>query len=292
MTDIRQYQEHLEGLYQCCVDLPATVSIETYVNCNAACTFCPYPQLTRQGDRMSDALIDKIISDLKLVPRTHAFELNLSRVNEPFLDVRIFDIAAKVNEMLPQASLIFFSNGTPFNAENIEKLKRLRSVGRLNISLNEGSAERYEEVMQLPFAATVKALDLLHGAEMPFPVFASRVGDNSERDGQFIDWVTTHYPRFVPVVSPRSDWLGLKPDEAAEQVTPDVGCTQWFKLHFLADGREAFCCIDAEGKWGSGDVNTSHALEIYNTPERRALRLQQVSRLKGGALCASCPLLS
>jgi hypothetical protein len=292
MTNISEYQDHLAGLYQRCVDYPATVSIETFVSCNAACTFCPYPQLARRGDRMTDALIDKIINDLTQIPRNHPFEVNLSRVNEPFLDTRIFDIAAKVNNALPQASLIFFSNGTPLNDRNIQRLKDVRSVNRLNISLNEVSAERYQDLMQLPFANTVKALDAVYEANLPYPVVVSRVGDHSGRDQAFIDWVTARYPKFLPVVSPRSDWLGLKPDGDSEHAVPEVGCTQWFKLHFLADGREAFCCIDAEGKWGKGDVGTTSALEIYNTPERRAIRLSRVSRLQGGALCSSCPLFS
>lgn len=56
---------------------------------------------------MPDALVEKLISDLGAIPVSHPFEINLSRVNEPFLDHRIFDIPARINERLPNASLVF-----------------------------------------------------------------------------------------------------------------------------------------------------------------------------------------
>ena len=137
MAGTTEYQIYLDSLKSRCIDYPAIVSIETYAYCNAACNFCPYPNLTRKGDMMPDVLVEKLISDFEAIPVSHPFEINLSRVNEPFLDQRIFDIAARINERLQNASLVFFSNGTPLNKKNIEKLSKLKRISRLNISLNE-----------------------------------------------------------------------------------------------------------------------------------------------------------
>src|SRR5262249_47912810 len=66
------------------LDYPQEVHIETLAMCNASCTFCPYPTMERQGDRMSDALIDKIIDDLTKIPQNIRFNIAPFKVNEPF----------------------------------------------------------------------------------------------------------------------------------------------------------------------------------------------------------------
>jgi hypothetical protein len=287
------YQSHLDQLHSRCLDYPAVVSIETFAYCNAACDFCPYPNLTRKGEKMPDALIDKLIADLEEIPSSHAFEINLSRVNEPFLDARIYDIAARISEKLPGASLVFFSNGTPLNPGNIQKLSRLPRIARLNISVNEFEADAYEKSMQLPLNRTLDVLHNLHqgvaSGYLSFPVVLSRVGDGSTTDRLFCSWVKESFPAFSAVVSPRSDWMGLVPGAGSR--IPDQGCTQWYKLHILADGRDAYCCIDAEGQWSTANARETSLLEIYNQPARRRLRLDRLSRQRM-PICGQCPLLS
>ena len=72
------------------MDYPSHVHMETFAKCNAACNFCPYPGLERQGVRMPEALIHKILDDLGDVPRIHSFQLSPFKVSEPFLDHRLF----------------------------------------------------------------------------------------------------------------------------------------------------------------------------------------------------------
>lgn len=209
MVETAKYQSYLGQLHSKCIDYPAVVSIETFAYCNAACNFCPYPNLTRKGDMMPDVLVEKLISDLEAIPVSHPLEINLSRVNEPYLDHRIFDIIARINERLPNASLIFFSNGTPLNKKNIEKPSKLKRISRLNISLNEYQPDAYEKTMQLPMERTLQVLHDLHHAltegALLFPIALSRVGDGTGEDS----WVQSHFPAFSATVSPRSDGFGL-----------------------------------------------------------------------------------
>ena len=74
------------------MDFPAHVHLETQAVCNADCSFCPSSALRRSGVEMPDALIAKVIDDLTAIPRTLSFQLSLFKVNEPLLDVRLFDI--------------------------------------------------------------------------------------------------------------------------------------------------------------------------------------------------------
>ncbi|MGH8677869.1 MAG: hypothetical protein ACREUQ_05895, partial [Burkholderiales bacterium] len=67
------------------LDWPAFVHLETLALCNAACDFCPYPTIARKGERMPDALIEKIINDLADIPREIRFQLAPYKVSEPFL---------------------------------------------------------------------------------------------------------------------------------------------------------------------------------------------------------------
>ena len=57
------------------LDFPAHVHLETNALCNAACNFCPYPTLERKGTKMPDALIAKIIEDLRDIPHDAAFSI-------------------------------------------------------------------------------------------------------------------------------------------------------------------------------------------------------------------------
>jgi hypothetical protein len=64
------------------------------------------------------------------------------------------------------------------------------------------------------------------------------------------------------------------------------GCSQWFQLNFLANGREALCCIDDDGRFGAGDAHCQNAFDVYNHPVRPALREQKLRSLHPA--CAAC----
>ncbi|MDP6951424.1 MAG: radical SAM protein, partial [Alphaproteobacteria bacterium] len=129
---------------------PRHVHLETLAVCNAACSFCPYPTLEREGTRMPDALIDKIIADLAAISRQVPFMLAPYKVNEPFLDARLPDILHRINARLPNAAICLFSNGSAFTERSLSKLATVRNIEYLVISLNECEAEPYEALMQMP----------------------------------------------------------------------------------------------------------------------------------------------
>jgi hypothetical protein len=275
------------------VDFPLVVGIETLSLCNAACDFGPDPTLERKGEVMPDSLIEKIFADLEAVNNRPPFRFNLARVNEPFLDPRIFELSEEINRRFPEAEHVFFSNSTPLNEANLLRLSKVRNVCYLNLSVNDHRPQQYERTMRLPWARTTERLDLIHRmksqAVLTFPVVLSRVGDGSEADSEFLEWVRRTYPLFQGAVSTRGDWMGAIPTLLS--LVPDVACTQWFKLHFLSDGRSPFCCMDSDAKWGVGNVSCDHAIHaIYNHVDRRRLRLEVNSRLQVDT-CRPCPQL-
>lgn len=276
------------------LEFPAVVSIETLSLCNAACDFCPYPSLERKGEAMPDKLIEKILTEIEEIPHRPPFEVNLSRVNEPFLDGRIFDISMDIERRLPEATSMFFSNGTPLNENNLLRLSRLQRVAFLNVSVNDHRRSQYERLMRLPFEKTIARLNLIHAMKssgvLKFPVYVSRVGDGTDADAEFLEWVKNTYPSLNGLVSARGDWMGAIRTIAGP--TPDVGCRQWFQLHLLSSGKSAFCCVDSDGKYGIGDAWEQHVIhDIYDHPDKKRLRAEVLSRLQVSE-CRCCSMLT
>jgi hypothetical protein len=273
------------------MEYPQEVHIETLALCNAACTFCPYPTMDRQGDRMQDELIDKIINDLKQIPAQVPFNIAPFKVNEPFLDKRIFSVCAKINEALPNAQLRLFTNGSPLTEAIVEKAGAVRNVTHLWTSLNEVEAQAYEKLMGLPLERTLARLDMLHGLvrdqRFPHPVTISRVTDGSERDQAFLSFVRERYPLFKPFMIGAGNWTG-QVAMATQRRVPPAGCFRWYELSIMASGKVALCCMDGEGKHVIGDVNTQSVLEVYNSPGYRKMRQFTFSRKAAAAPCDSC----
>src|SRR5271167_4443670 len=139
------YQNQIEAIRKSpYLDFPAHVHLETNALCNAACNFCPYPTLERKGTKMPVELITKIIEDLRDIPQTLPFHLSPFKVNEPFLDTRLFSILAQINERLPNASLTLTTNASPITAKQLARLAGVRNLSYLWISMNDHRQAEYE----------------------------------------------------------------------------------------------------------------------------------------------------
>jgi hypothetical protein len=275
------------------LDYPYQVSFETLALCNATCGFCPYPDLPRKGTRMSDSLIAKIVAECRSIPGDLPLKIVPLRVNEPFLDKRIFDICAHIGDTLPNAAVSLFSNASPLNPPNLLKLAAMKNLELLVVSLHDHRPDAYERIMGLPLARTLRNLEGLHelkaAGAIAFPVEVSRVGDGSSYDEEFCRWGKERFPLFTVYSTARADWMGAVNTPVSP--FPPVGCGQWFNINILADGKAAFCCVDSEGRFGSGNAAEEHILEIYNRPARRRLR-EELRNRSEIAECAGCPLLA
>ena len=126
-----------------CLSYPRSLQIQTQSYCNARCSVCPYPTVSRrlkQGE-MEWALFERIADQLTSEPSPSRilFELH----NEPFLDKRILDCVRHVKAKKPGVRCSTVTNG--------ELLDRFRAsdivdsgLNHLAISLNAHSKETYE----------------------------------------------------------------------------------------------------------------------------------------------------
>lgn len=269
-------------------DQPKEVSIETLARCNAACTFCPYPTLTRIGTKMPDALIARLIREMSTW--TVNFTFAPFKVNEPFLDARLQDICETFSADVPTGTLRLFTNGSPLTPKHLEWVAKLPRVEHLWISLNEWRAKEYQALMGIPFDRTAKNLDALHAmvVEKRFlhPVVVSKVG----QDIDFQRYVRTRWPAFQLSMIKKDSWLGFTDTDV--KIVPATPCIRWFELSIMADGKVAHCCMHdgTDPAYNIGDLNRQTMLEVYNSPHWRDRRVSLISRRKldDRSPCARC----
>ena len=127
------------------LDYPEDIHLETLAVCNAACTFCPYPTIDRQGERMDDELIEKIIDDLQEIPPDVRFNIKPYKVSDPFIEKRLIAIIIRINEKLPNATLLLISNVTRMAAKSTNCLRKSKNVDSLRISLNAHLTDKNKE---------------------------------------------------------------------------------------------------------------------------------------------------
>ena len=284
------YQNQVEAMRKSpYLDFPAHVHLETNALCNAACNFCPYPTLERKGTKMPDALITKIIEDLRDIPPTLPFQLSPFKVNEPFLDTRLFDVLAQINERLPNASLTLTTNASALTEKQVARLSGVRNLVYLWISMNDHRPAEYEATMKLPYRRTLERMRMIHAARasgsLALRIVLSRVGDGSADDLEFVRWVKREFPLFEASVFQRGDWLSQV--DTPTSPAPQVGCVRWFDLSITATGIVAHCCMDGEAKYPIGDVSRQHVLEVYNAPAYRKLR-EHTARRQEAERCNRC----
>ena len=273
-------------------DYPTEIHIETQTICNAACTFCPYPDLDRKGDKMDDELIDKIIDDLKEIPAHVKYSISPFKVSDPFLDKRIFKIISKINDELPNANIRLFTNGSALTDKNLEATRNIKNLANLWISLNEVDEDRYYALMGLNLNKVLDNLDNLHAKVSngyPHQVVLSRVSNQTDYDSDFVKFTKDRYPLFNSLLTKRSDWVGKVKEDNLDEV-PNLGCLRWFEISIMSNGQVSLCCMDGHGDHCIGDVKSQSVMEVYNSKEYKKMRRMANSRLAAASPCDTCNL--
>jgi hypothetical protein len=290
---LRRHRRHTRTITQNPTwnETPYFVSIETLALCNAACEFCPYPTLTRKGQKMPDELFYKIVDDLAAKAPAEVPNFTLNRVSEPLLDTRTFEFGKYIAMKFPSAKVHRVTNASALTDKMIDKLLDQGNTGYIKISFNDHRPAEYEKTMALPFERTYRNAKRLHervaAGEVLNYVMIGRVGDGSDADADFVEWCKREFPLFHPGVSPRFDWLGYT--HSLSFGVLGGKCSQWYELHFLVNGKEALCCIDSTGEHGRGDVTKENAYDIYMHPSRQAMRSAGCRR--DIEACKSCTAL-
>ena len=259
------------------MDQPCEISLETMAICNAACTFCPYEEIERKGEKMPDELIDKLIDQMAEFDKP--FNFSPFKVSDPLLDNRLIDILQKV-EARTLANIRVFTNGQALTFKKAEQLHNIDKM-ELWISFNEHRETEYKNLMNLDYQRTIKNIDMLHASDFAHPVILTRVG----KDPDFVDFCNNRWPDYRALIIKRDGWLGFTEHEREE--VPDRRCDRWFELSIMANGIVSLCCMDGKGEYPIGDINTQTLKEVYNSPLWRERRELNQSRLDINP-CSTC----
>jgi Radical SAM superfamily len=290
MNEYADYRTRFDGLKNSVyMDYPVHVQMETFAKCNAACSFCVYPDIERAGELMSMSLIEKVIGDLREIPRSVEFQFSPLGVNEPFLDTRLFTILDLISSQLPNAQITLTSNASPITTATLRKLASYK-LGYLWLSVVDYRKDIYEEKMKLPFSRTIERLEAIHEAvsngELKTKVVVSRLVDGTEHDEKFRSFMNERFPLFEVGLWSYSNWLGATSNRVLDHI-PDLPCVHWFEFRMDAKGIVQHCCMDGHSQYPWGNVNKESVLSIYK--RYRNLRARVLSR-RAVSPCNFCTL--
>lgn len=278
---------------------PRLIHLETSGRCNAKCNFCPHPGLDRKFDEMSDTLFEKIVNEASTFPCDNFHGFVMHAVNEPFMDRKIFDRLAFINEKVPNAQIGINTNMNVMHKMFFERIRKIRGLSDWNISLNAANKKEYDEVMQLDFDRTISNVRKLLSENRETRFFdgiitLSRVKTHDERDAQFEEQCKEIFPKstfgdgYKTALLGRANWLGEFP-QALPRFMHFYPCHQWTSLTIHCDGKVPHCCVDAKAQFPFGDLNSQTILEVYNGPYWQHLR-QTVPRRDFVFPCGTCDL--
>lgn len=281
---------------------PRTVSIETLVKCNAKCNFCPYPNSTRQGEEMRAEVFMKLLDDLSGIPATHPFVITLCRLNEPLLDPRMQVFHQEIGQRFPNASILFWSNGTTLKQGAFEWMSDCKK-GSLIISLNSVDEEEHKALMGFGLKAVNQNLDYLHTLveqdHFSIPVKLCAPYQHKVQAEHFTKVCKDRWPCFDTALRPYFHWMGETssglehkiecglPGGILDNEVAQLPCGQWYDIHVLANGYVTKCCIDESGYAGQENFNAAkrNLLSIYQ--ERDNLKTTLPPRVEVEA-CRGC----
>lgn len=282
------------------MDFPAAYAIEMTGRCNAACTFCPHSQLERNHQTMAQDLFEKIVEDLKDVPKDLPFRVFTSVVNEPFMDKSFESRLHHLAESLPQAKLEIISNFNVMPKWVWDSLWDVPNVDLIRVSFYAAEKEEYEQGMKIDFERTVENLKRFMAENrkrgwLKSPLRFTRVTGFTEHDKVYPEACAALFNEFEAGkdfdahVVMRSSWLGALGHETTP-VPFTQPCMNWLQMNIHCDGTVAHCCMDSKAEYAVGNVAEQHVLDVYNGPAFRHYR-ENLSSRESAHPCNQCSLM-
>jgi len=247
------------------VDPLQTIQIETTAACNAACRFCPHPDMTRKG-RMSEALFHSIIEQGLAMGVTHYYPFLL---NEPLAEVRLPQWMDWLNSQGGCFSL--FTNAELLTPEKSQWLLACPNLHALWISFYGATKETYEHAMQgLSFdvsEANVRYVIAAHEARIlagqrsaqHLYVRMSVYEDTAGEEQAFRD----KWGRYAAITG-HVNWAGARPSVYARLDLPQWPCLRIMdQLYINVLGQAVLCCLDAHSEVILGDVTKEPLADVW-----------------------------
>lgn len=262
---------------------PGILMVQTITMCNAACSCCPYPGLTRTKaiphGVMEDDLFDKIVADAR--------GFDLKRIspywnNEPFLDPKFPQRLETLRSTFPRATLHVSTNGSRLEPELWPLVANC--MDRLHISAQGGVMDRAsfeKNFLKINYdnyrsnvegflkylAAHQTRLKLENVVINNVIQFASAEAKAVEEAYWHRQGVHTNFGGF----NSYSGTITLQPRKRyGSEGMPIYGCADKDRplqaMHVLFDGSCVLCCNDWIREVVVGNARDESLSEIWNGP--------------------------
>ena len=248
------------------VRVPKYLQIELNNTCNARCTMCAIPHMTRRRGCMSDRLFEKIVKEAGalgveyITPFLHG---------EPFMRNDFVEKLYLINEWAPSARITVFTNASLLDEEKLVALASVRNVAQIVFSFPGGNKVAYEQTTGLDFETTVhnikRAFQLLNGFNLRISMPKCIQNKDSEDDFARL-W--EGYPHSAyDTYNYLGDAKGTLSKDCYEQ------CDRAFRtMTVMCDGKVCLCCMDHEGRFIMGDLSKSSIIDVWHGPQFTRLR--------------------
>jgi len=208
------------------------VEVETINRCNGGCTFCPVNKNDdpRPLKKMPAELFEKIVNELHEINYSGQFCLFAN--NEPFLDTRLETFTKTARELLPNAFIEIFSNGTLIKIDRFKEI--VPHLDRLII-------DNYNDKLKL---------------NEPTRAIMQYLNENPELKPK----VSIRMRRETNLLSSRG---GQAPNNKKRKALPLSCLLPFYHLYIRPDGKIGLCCVDALAKHTLGDASEQSLKEIW-----------------------------
>ncbi len=273
-------------------DFPDQVYVELTNMCNASCTICATPTMSRKREVMDFELFRKIIDECG---KNHAYRILPFLHGETLLVPGVLDYFRYIRAISPKSHINLTTNGSRLTGQLSETILREDLLDSLILSVEGADQETYEKIRSGLSFEEVRGnfLQFLRlrrqsGKRKPkLSVSMVVVDENRSSKSRFAEqWKDADEVRF----SVFFNWGG---ELDAQSVRRDHRLNFCERLYhyvtILVDGRVALCCFDSNGEYIIGDVRKQSISEIWHSKEfeevRRELFERNFDRLH---LCADC----
>jgi len=233
------------------------VEVETFNRCNGKCTFCPVNKNDdpRPLKKMTEEMYMKIVNELHEMDYSGQFCLFAN--NEPFLDTRLEAFAKTARELLPNAFIEIFSNGTLLKLDRFIEI--IPYLDRLII-------DNYNDKLKL---------------NEPTRAIMEYLKENPEHESK----VSIHMRRETNLLSSRG---GQAPNNKKRKALPISCLLPFYHLYIRPDGKIGLCCVDALYKHTLGDASEQSLKEIWYSDTYNEIREKIRKGRENLEVCCFC----
>jgi len=280
-------------------DHPEILMIQTITMCNAACSCCPYPGLTRAKAIPHGTMTDELFA--KVVDEARGFDLK--RVapywnNEPFLDPKFLPRLETLRRTFPKAVLHVSTNATKLEPDTWATVANC--MDRLHISAQGGVTDRdsfernFLKVNYDKYRVNVEGF-LTFLAKGNHRLKLDKIAVNNviafpssqARQEEELYWhkygVSTNFGGFNSYFGT----ITIQPRRAGIAPGPIYGCADKDRpiqaMHVLHDGSCVLCCNDWTRTVIVGDASKDSLHDIWNSEAYR----DQVAAIYSAKPCSN-----